>query len=117
MTGSYDPQLNLTYWGVGNVGPDYAGAQRPGDNLYTASIVALDADNGTLRWHYQFTPHDVYDYDSVQVPVLDRQLGQHRASTSSPGPIATATTTRSIARPGRFLLGQAVREGQLDERF
>jgi alcohol dehydrogenase (cytochrome c) len=70
MTGSYDPKLNLTYWGVGNVGPDYAGAQRPGDNLYTDSVVALDADNGTLRWHYQFTPHDVYDYDSVQVPVL-----------------------------------------------
>jgi len=70
MTGSYDPQLNLTYWGVGNVGPDYNGAQRPGDNLYTASIVALDMDTGKLRWHYQFTPHDVYDYDSVQVPVL-----------------------------------------------
>ena len=70
LTGSYDPQLNLTYWGVGNVGPDYAGAQRPGDNLYSASVVALDADNGTLRWHYQFTPHDVYDYDSVQIPVL-----------------------------------------------
>ena len=70
MTGSYDPRLNLTYWGTGNVGPDYNGAQRPGDNLYTASIVALDADTGTLKWHYQFTPHDVYDYDSVQVPVL-----------------------------------------------
>jgi alcohol dehydrogenase (cytochrome c) len=70
MTGSYDPQLNLTYWGVGNVGPDYNGAQRPGDNLYTDSVVALDADTGKLKWHYQFTPHDVYDYDSVQVPVL-----------------------------------------------
>jgi len=70
MTGSYDPQLNLTSWGVGNVGPDYNGAQRPGDNLYTDSVVALDADTGKLKWHYQFTPHDVYDYDSVQVPVL-----------------------------------------------
>jgi len=70
MTGSYDPQLNLTYWGVGNVGPDYNGAQRPGDNLYTDSVVALDADTGKLKWHYQFTPHDVYDYDAVQVPVL-----------------------------------------------
>ena len=76
MTGSYDPQLNLTYWGVGNVGPDYAGAQRPGDNLYTASVVALDADTGTFRWHYQFTPHDVYDYDSVQVPVLVDNWGR-----------------------------------------
>jgi alcohol dehydrogenase (cytochrome c) len=70
LTGSYDPQLNLTYWGVGNVGPDYNGAQRPGDNLYTDSVVALDADTGRLRWHYQFTPHDVYDYDSVQIAVL-----------------------------------------------
>ncbi len=70
MTGSYDPGLNLTYWGIGNVGPDYNGDQRPGDNLYTASVVALDLDSGKLKWHYQFTPHDRYDYDSVQVPVL-----------------------------------------------
>jgi alcohol dehydrogenase (cytochrome c) len=76
LTGSYDPQLNLTYWGVGNVGPDYAGAQRPGDNLYTDSVVALDADTGTLRWHYQFTPHDVYDYDAVQIPVLVDNWGR-----------------------------------------
>ena len=70
VTGSFDPQLNLTYWGTGNAGPDYNHEQRPGDNLYTASVVALDADTGKLRWHYQFTPHDRYDYDSVQVPVL-----------------------------------------------
>jgi len=57
-------------WGTGNVGPDYGHEQRPGDNLYTAAVVALDADTGKLRWHYQFTPHDRYDYDSVQVPVL-----------------------------------------------
>jgi len=70
VTGSYDPTLNLTYWGTGNAGPDYNHEQRPGDNLYTASVVALDADTGALKWHYQFTPHDRYDYDSVQVPVL-----------------------------------------------
>ena len=70
VTGSYDPELNLTYWGTGNVGPDYSHEQRPGDNLYTAAVVALDADTGALKWHYQFTPHDRYDYDSVQVPVL-----------------------------------------------
>ncbi len=70
VTGAYDPESNLTYWGTGNVGPDYAHEQRPGDNLYTASVVALDADTGALKWHYQFTPHDRYDYDSVQVPVL-----------------------------------------------
>jgi len=70
VTGSFDPNLNLNYWGIGNVGPDYNPDQRPGDNLYTASVVALDTDTGKLKWHYQFTPHDRYDYDSVQVPVL-----------------------------------------------
>ena len=70
VTGSYDPALNLTYWGVGNPGPDWNPDQRPGDNLYTDSVVALDADTGKLKWHYQFTPNDAYDYDSVQVPVL-----------------------------------------------
>jgi glucose dehydrogenase len=62
VPGAYDPDLNLVYWGTGNAGPDYNGAEREGDNLYTASIVALDADSGKLRWHYQFTPHDIWDY-------------------------------------------------------
>lgn len=70
LTGSYDPELNLTYWGVGNPGPDWNPNQRPGDNLYTSSVVALDADTGELRWHFQFTPGDPYDFDAVQVPVL-----------------------------------------------
>jgi alcohol dehydrogenase (cytochrome c) len=70
VTGSYDPDLNLTYWGVGNPGPDWNPDQRPGDNLYSDSVVALDADTGALKWHFQFTPNDGYDYDSVQVPVL-----------------------------------------------
>ena len=69
-TGSYDPDLNLTYWGTGNPGPDWNGDGRPGDNLYTDSVVALDADTGRLKWHYQFTPHDEFDFDSTQVPVL-----------------------------------------------
>jgi alcohol dehydrogenase (cytochrome c) len=70
MTGSWDPASNLTYWGIGNPGPDFTGEQRAGDNLYSDSVVALDADTGQLKWHYQFTPHDEMDYDSVQVPVL-----------------------------------------------
>ncbi len=70
VTGAYDPQLNLTYWGVGNPGPDYNPDQRPGDNLYTDSVVALDPDTGKLKWHFQFTPHDRFDYNSVEVPVL-----------------------------------------------
>jgi len=70
VTGAYDPALNMTYWGVGNPGPDFNDVQRPGDNLYTNSVVALDADTGQLKWHYQFTPRDTHDYDAVQVPVL-----------------------------------------------
>ncbi|HEX5430660.1 MAG TPA: PQQ-dependent dehydrogenase, methanol/ethanol family [Bryobacteraceae bacterium] len=70
VTGSYDPDLNLTYWGIGNPGPDWNGDVRPGDNLYTDSVVALDPDTGKLKWYYQFSPHDEFDYDSVQVPVL-----------------------------------------------
>ena len=70
VTGSYDPELNLLYWGTGNPNPDYYGGDRMGDNLYTASLVALDADTGKLRWHYQFTPHDLHDWDSNHVPVL-----------------------------------------------
>ncbi len=70
MTGSYDRELNLTYWGIGNPGPDWNPSQRPGANLYSDSAVALDADTGKLKWHFQFTPNDPYDYDSVQVPVL-----------------------------------------------
>ena len=70
VTGSFDPELNLTYWGIGNPGPDWNASQRKGDNLYSDSVVALDADTGKLKWHFQFTPNDPYDYDSVQVPLL-----------------------------------------------
>jgi len=69
-TGSYDPELNLLYWGTGNPAPDYNGANREGDNLYTDSVVALDADTGKMKWYFQFTPHDTHDWDSIQVPVL-----------------------------------------------
>ena len=69
-TGSYDPELNLTYWGIGNPGPDFTGDDRKGDNLYSNSVVALDPDTGRLKWHFQFTPHDEYDFDATQVPVL-----------------------------------------------
>jgi alcohol dehydrogenase (cytochrome c) len=70
VTGTYDPALNLTYWGIGNPGPDLHGENRKGDNLYSESVVALDVDTGRLRWHFQFTPHDVHDWDSTQVPML-----------------------------------------------
>ncbi len=70
VTGSYDPESNLTYWGTGNAGPDWNGDARLGDNLYTSSVIALDADTGKLKWHYQFSPHNEFDWDSTQVPVL-----------------------------------------------
>jgi alcohol dehydrogenase (cytochrome c) len=79
VTGSYDPDLNLNYWGIGNPGPDWNGDGRPGDNLYSESVVALNADTGALKWHFQFTPHDEFDYDSVQVPVLADLEWQGRA--------------------------------------
>jgi alcohol dehydrogenase (cytochrome c) len=69
-TGSYDPDLNLTYWGTGNPWPDTDGSVRLGDNLYSDCVLALDPDTGKLKWYYQFTPHDVMDYDSTQVAVL-----------------------------------------------
>jgi alcohol dehydrogenase (cytochrome c) len=70
LTGSYDPALKLIYWGIGNPAPDFDGDVRKGDNLYTESMVALDADTGKLKWHFQFTPHDVHDWDAVEIPVL-----------------------------------------------
>ena len=70
VTGSYDPDTNLTYWGIGNPGPDWNGDHRAGDNLYSDCVVALDADTGKLKWYFQFTPHDNFDYDAVQVPLL-----------------------------------------------
>ena len=80
LTGSYDPELDLTYWGVGNPCPDYTGDERKGDNLYTASVVALSAKTGELKWHYQFTPHDTHDWDSTQPMILvdDRWQGRPR---------------------------------------
>src|SRR6185436_8433377 len=66
----YDPELNLLYWGTGNPGSALFGQTRKGDNLYTNCVVALDADTGTLKWHFQFTPHDVHDWDATQIPVL-----------------------------------------------
>jgi alcohol dehydrogenase (cytochrome c) len=70
VTGTYDPELNLLYWGTGNPAPDFDGSVREGDNLYTDSVIAVDPDNGAIRWHYQYTPHDLWDYDSVMENIL-----------------------------------------------
>ena len=76
MTGSYDPELNLVYWGTGNPGPDWTGDVRLGDNLYSDAVLAIDPDTGELKWYFQFTPHDIHDWDSTQIPILaDSEFG------------------------------------------
>ena len=73
-TGSYDPDLNLIYWPTGNPWPDFYGGRRQGDNLYSDSVVALDADTGELEWYFQFTPHDTHDWDAnEQLVLIDRE--------------------------------------------
>jgi alcohol dehydrogenase (cytochrome c) len=70
ITGTYDPELNLIFWPTGNPAPSNYGGERKGDNLYSNSMLALDPDAGKLRWYFQFTPHDLHDYDATQIPVL-----------------------------------------------
>jgi alcohol dehydrogenase (cytochrome c) len=70
LTGTYDPEARLLYWPTGNPCPDYNGGERRGDTLYANSILALDPDTGRLRWHFQFTPHDLHDWDANQTPAL-----------------------------------------------
>ena len=80
VTGSYDPSLDLVYWGTGNPCPDLDGSERNGDNLYTSSVVAVNAKTGKLKWYYQFTPHDTHDWDSTQQMALVDEMweGQPR---------------------------------------
>jgi alcohol dehydrogenase (cytochrome c) len=80
VTGSYDPELDLVYWGTGNPGPDWNGEVRLGDNLYSDCVLAIDPDTGELVWYFQFTPHDIHDWDATQIPVLadSRFAGEDR---------------------------------------
>jgi alcohol dehydrogenase (cytochrome c) len=70
MPGTYDPELNTLYWTTSNPAPDFSGDSRPGNDLYTDCVLALDTDTGKLKWYFQFTPHDLYDYDANETPVL-----------------------------------------------
>jgi alcohol dehydrogenase (cytochrome c) len=70
MPGTYDPELNTLYWGTSNPCPDFDGDPRPGDDLYTDSLLALDPDTGKLKWYFQFTPHDLFDYDATETAVI-----------------------------------------------
>jgi alcohol dehydrogenase (cytochrome c) len=76
ITGTFDPETNLLYVGTGNPAPDFDGGVREGDNLYTDSIIAVDVDAGQIRWHYQCTPHDVWDYDSIGECILFESDGR-----------------------------------------
>ena len=70
MTGTYDPELNTLYWTTSNAAPDFVDDSRPGDDLYTACVLAIDADTGEIKWYFQFTPHDLFDFDANETPVL-----------------------------------------------
>ena len=113
LTGSYDPELNLIVQGVGNPGPDWNATVRPGDNLYSSSVIALDADTGKLKWHYQFVPHDAWDWDAMQTPVMVDAEWQGRAAQAA----VLGASRRRFLRAGpdqrKVSVGQAVREGEL----
>ncbi|MGI5254583.1 PQQ-dependent dehydrogenase, methanol/ethanol family [Actinacidiphila glaucinigra] len=76
VTGTFDPETNLLYVGTGNPAPDFDGAVREGDNLFTDCVIAVDVDSGQIRWHYQCTPHDVWDYDSIAECILFERDGR-----------------------------------------
>lgn len=88
VTGAYDAELDVLYWGVGNPAPDWNGDGREGDNLYTSSVIALDPETGEIKWHFQFTPHDIWDYDgNTGLMLLDVQR--------------SGKTVKAIAQPNR----------------
>jgi alcohol dehydrogenase (cytochrome c) len=109
--GVYDPELNLTYWGIGNPAPDWDGRQRLGDNLYSDCVVALDADSGKLKWYYQFTPHDEMDYDAAQVPVLADISWPDKSGQSQPRKVMLWANRNGLMyvldrTSGQFLMGK-----------
>src|SRR5262249_3557370 len=119
VTGSYDPETNLTFWGTGNPNPGWNGGPRnPGDNLYSDSVVALDADTGKLKWHYQFTPNDQFDRD----PRLGLRAGARARRSRVAGQTAQGDAVgepqrlllRARSDDGRVPAGQAVREAELE---
>jgi alcohol dehydrogenase (cytochrome c) len=111
VTGSYDASLDLIYWGTGNPGPSHNGETREGDNLYTDSVVALDSSTGRLKWFYQFSPHDEFDYDSVQIPVLADMPWHDRYGTTKPRKVMLWANRNGLfyvldRATGEFLLGK-----------
>ena len=116
-TGSYDPDTNTLFWGTSNPWPDYYDDFRAGDNLYSAAVLALDPDTGKLKWHYQFTPHDLHDWDATQNPVLvDTEfLGQTRKVLAWPnrnGFFYLIDRTN-----GKFLSATGIRQADVERRI
>ena len=120
-TGSYDPDLNLTYWGTGNAGPDFDGDARAGDNLYCNSVLALDADTGKLKWHYQFSPHDERDWDAAQIPLLaDIQWPDANGQAAAQGHDVGQSQRRVLrarSHHGKIPAGQGLHHHQLAGRL
>ena len=112
VSGSYDPELNLIYYGTGQPEPQWAGEGRKGDNLYSDCIVALDPDTGKLKWWYQNTPHDTHDYDSLEMPVLVDADVEGQAAQA----VAAGQSQRLLLRPGphqwRIPAGHPIRQAR-----
>ena len=98
FTGTYDPALDIVYWPTGNPAAEYNGDDREGDNLYSDCILALDAKTGKLKWHYQSTPHDLWDWDATETPVLVDADWEGRRASCCCTAIATASSTCSTGR-------------------
>ena len=116
-TGSYDPDLNLIFWGTGNPWPDSDPQVREGDNLYTDSAIAIDADTGKMKWYFQFTPNDGDDWDSIQVPVLaDMPVNGVQKKVICSGRIGMASFQFLRPRYRKVYSGQRVCETELGHR-
>ena len=113
MTGTYDPELHLLYWGTGNPNPVLAGDARPGDNLYTCSIVALNPDTGKLAWYFQPSPHDTHDWDAVETPCSSTRISAAGRASCWRRPAATAISSCSTDHR-RALAHRAVHRHKLD---
>src|SRR5271156_4590360 len=102
IPGTFDPELNSVYWGTSNPSPDFDGGPRPGDDIYTESVLALDPDTGKLKWFFQFTPHDLFDYDATETPVLVDAVYKGEPRRLLLEANRNGTSTCSIARTGNF---------------
>jgi len=116
ITGTYDPQLDTLYWGISNPSPDFDGSVRPGDNLYTDSVLALNPADGSIRWHYQFTPHDVWDYSGVNENILFEEGGRPLLAHFDKNGYFFVLDRRTGERVSVTQFGDRVTWGRIDPR-